>query len=99
MSYVRLEIIIDKLGAKELFRLIRPFKQVTCTVHRALACQSQGHLVTTDDLSDSISYHLVLLFFPKELYSEIKTLLKKHLPFYSPSVYESFLEEPKWFAQ
>jgi len=95
-SIIRLEIIIDGLSTDELLTLIQPFSEVTCTIHRATACQSRGNTITGDDLSDSLSSNLVILFFPEALYPKLQKALVKKLTSYAATVYESKCNCPSW---
>lgn len=88
-STIRLEIVIDSVGTDDVLNLVKPFEELTYTIHRAVWSQSHGNSTNSDDLSDSLSYNLILLFIPDKTFSSLEKTLLETFRKYNASVYKS----------
>lgn len=88
--------MIDGLMTKKLLRTLKAFPHVVCIAHRAVASKYQNQVMTANDLADALSYHLLILFIPKEEYEEVQKVLKQTLRAHRIAMYESVVEKPSW---
>ncbi|MCH9627273.1 MAG: hypothetical protein S4CHLAM2_09080 [Chlamydiales bacterium] len=86
---VRFDILLDSVAANDLLKTVRRFETAACTMHRACASQFCGTLVTEDDLSDSVSSNLLVVFLPSQEKTSFEAAIKPILETYGGSAYTS----------
>ena len=86
---VRFDIIFDSVATSALLKAIARFEAAACTLHRALASRVSGRVVTEDDLSDSVSSNLLIVYIEEQEETAFKEAIQPILKLYDASAFSS----------
>lgn len=86
---IRFDILVDSVATNDVLRVVNRFETAACTMHRASASQVGGRIVTEDDLSDSVSSNLIVVFVSCHEKGAFEAAIKPVLEIYGGSAYLS----------